>query len=189
MRTINYKKVLKYLVLLPVILVVAALLYLMLLLGESDEATSTNILPKQTRLSQSVRNLSLQNASFDEILQEFDGAMLVKPVVPESFELSQSGSKNDYIYGLRAIYRLPDGQPYTIFAQRPISAMQSRNMDGLTLKAEKNIQFAGMIGVWLEDKNGVYIAANSETASYFIHFPLLHENEILSELSTLSLNK
>lgn len=106
MRTINYKKVLKYLVLLPVILVVAALLYLMLLLGESDEATSTNILPKQTRLSQSIRNLSLQNASFDEILQEFDGAMLVKPVVPESFELSQSGSKNDYIYGLRAIYRL-----------------------------------------------------------------------------------
>ncbi len=185
----NYKKLLKYIILFPVLLAVGALLYLMLLLGEADESTSNNILPKQTMITQPIGNMSLQNASLDDILLRFDGAMLVKSSIPDSLELTQSGSNGNYIYTLRAVYRLPDGRPYNITAQRPISAMQNRNVSGMTLHAEKAISFAGMMGAWLEDKHGIYLSGNSETAAYLITFPKLSEQDIITELSTLSLNR
>lgn len=185
----NIKKHLKYLILIPVILLIAGLLYLMLLLGEADESNPSSLLPKNGEKLQILRPMNLQSTSLDDILSSFDAPMLVKSTMPDNLELISTGKKSNPQYELRAIYRMENGQPYTIHAYRPLSAIQKRNMSGMELKAEYSFSVAGLIAVWLEDKKGVYISASNEDVSYFIQFPPLNENEIREELNTLSLNR
>lgn len=183
------KKYLKYLILVPVMIFIAGILYLMLLLGEADEASQSQLLPKNVEKLPAIRPMNLQNASLDEILATFDAPMLVKSAMPEKLDLISKGGKHSSHYELHTIYRMESGQPYSIHAYKPLTALQKRNLTGMELKAEHAYSVAGLIAVWIEDKKGIYISASNENVSYFIQFPHLSESEIQQELNTLTLNR
>ncbi len=181
------KKIFKYIILIPVLLIIGALLYVMLILGETEHSGSTNLLQNNS-IGKPARNLDLSQASFDTILEEFAAPMLVKNTLPQALTL-KSNSSGSIQYTLQASFTTENNVAYTIIAQRPGFTMQNRNTKGLQVHLDKSINFAGMMGAWLENDRQIQISANIEDVNFLILFPKISTEEVMRELSLLSLNK
>lgn len=181
------KKLIKTIIYIPIILIIFAIFYLFLILGESDDSSKGAFIHKSN--TQQCRNLNLSNAQFDEIINEFGSAMLVKNNLPTRLELQCQGSKNNYLYKLDAEYSTEGGSNYLISAYSPNILINSPNLKSYTLQQKKNITIAGMQALWFESKNSIKICLNNENVNYIILLPKISDNEIITELNNLSLSK
>ena len=183
----KFKKLFKAIIYIPILIIVFGLLYVLLIMGENDEAMSgaTFHNPK----NQQCRNLNLDNAQFDEILNEFGTAMLVKNSLPTKLDLQCKGNKNNYLYHLDAEYSTNDGANYSISAYSPMISKDSLDLKNYSLIADKNITVGGMHALWFESANDIKICLNNENANYVVSFPKIRDEEIIAELNTLSLSK
>lgn len=180
-------KILKSIIIIPIAIALFALLYVFLLLGENDDKSiAISSLNKSTS---QIKNLNLNNSTFDNILNEFKSPMLIKGEIPSKLDLQCKGSNNNYTHILKAYYTTQNGTNYSITAIKPLTSISSLNLSNYNLIKSNSFTIAGMQALWFQSKSDIKICLNNENVNYIVTMPITHQEDILTELAKLSLSK
>lgn len=165
------------------ILIVFALLYVLLLLGESDSnLSSTNEGGSKIVAG---TNIIFNGSNLNEIYADFYYSYVYNSTITPNNVKYTSKDKNRK---LEMVYQSKDGFSYKLNLNAPKSNLMNTDMSNYTIVSDKNISVAGLIGVWMENDDNIIISSNTTNTAITFIFPKLDDDKIKFELSLYNLN-